>query len=91
MSRIPPNSVAARFNLRYNDQKWVTATLNLIADDPAALRRFMDGDLRLFDFSQFRALGGLRALANFTERETVFEALRQSSVVRQSLQAGEFV
>ena len=82
------DSVAARFNLRYNDQKWVNATLTLIADDPAALRRFMDGDLRLFDSSQFRPLGGLRALANFTERDTVFEALRQSSVVRQSLQAG---
>jgi len=81
------DSIAARFNLRYNDQRWVTATLSLISDDPEARRRFMEGDMRLFDSSQFRPLGGLQALVKFAEREQVFEAVRQSSVVRQSLSA----
>ena len=28
------DSIAARFNLRYNEQKWVDATAQLLADDP---------------------------------------------------------
>jgi len=59
----------------------------LIADDAAALKRFMEGDLRMFDNTQFRPLGGLAALAALDQREAVFEAVRQSSIVRQSLTA----
>ena len=33
------DSIAARFNLRYNEQKWLDATTQLLADDPQALRR----------------------------------------------------
>ncbi len=77
------NSIAARFNLRYNDAKWVAAMLQLIADDPAAFRRFMVDDMTLFASSQFNMLGGLSALAQFTEREAVFAAIRQSTLVRQ--------
>jgi hypothetical protein len=47
------DSVAARFNLRYNEQKWVNATVSLIADDPGALRKFLAGDMTLFTSSQF--------------------------------------
>ncbi len=32
------DSIAARFNLRYNEQKWLDATTQLLADDPQALR-----------------------------------------------------
>jgi hypothetical protein len=78
------DSLAARFNLRYHDQKWVSATVNLIADDPTALKKFMEGDISMFKSSQFNQLGGLSALARFTERDAVFEALRQSTLVRQS-------
>ena len=35
------DSIAARFNLRYNEQKWVDATAQLLAEDSTALRRFM--------------------------------------------------
>ena len=28
------DSIAARFNLRYNEQKWLDATAQLLADDP---------------------------------------------------------
>lgn len=78
------DSIAARFNLRYSEQKWVDATAQLLADDPAALRRFMTGDMTLFTASQFNQLGGIAALARFEGREEVFEALRQSTLVRQS-------
>jgi hypothetical protein len=48
--------VAARFNLRYKEQKWLNATAQLIADDPQALRRFVGGDMRMFASSQFNEL-----------------------------------
>jgi type I restriction enzyme R subunit len=79
------DSIAARFNLRYNDQRWVTATLGLVTENPEDLKRFMQGDMRIFDTGQFRPLGGIAALARFTEREKVFEAIRQSRIVQQSL------
>ena len=81
------DSIAARFNLRYNEQKWLNATAQLIADDSQTLRRFMGGDITIFDASQFNQLGGLAALAQFADREAVFEALRQSTLVRQSMLA----
>jgi len=79
------DSIAARFNLRYNEQKWLNATAQLIADDPQALKRFLDGDVTLFVSNQFNQLGGLAALAKVRERDEVFEALRQSTLVRCSL------
>ena len=82
------DSIAARFNLRYNEQKWVDATAQLLAEDSMALRRFMAGDMTLFTASQFNQLGGVSALARFEGREQVFEALRQSTLVRQSALAG---
>lgn len=81
------DSIAARFNLRYGDQKWLDATTQLVADDPEALRRFMAGDMTLFTASQFNQLGGVTALAEFELRDEVFEALRQSLLVQQSLLA----
>ena len=78
------DSIAARFNLRYNEQKWITATAALIADDREALNKFLEGDVSIFTRSQFTRLGGMQALARLTDREAVLEALRQSSLVRQS-------
>jgi type I restriction enzyme R subunit len=79
------DSIAARFNLRYNEQKWLDATTQLIAEDSTSLRKFMDGDMTIFNASQFNQLGGVAALSRFDARNDVFEALRQSSLVRQSL------
>jgi type I restriction enzyme R subunit len=79
------DSIAARFNLRYNEQKWLDATAQLVADDSRSLKKFMDGDMTIFNANQFRTLGGLDALSRFEARENVFEALRQSSLVRQSI------
>lgn len=81
------DSIAARFNLRYREQKWLDATTQLLAEDPQALKRFVSGDLTIFTASQFNQIGGIAALAQFEGREEVFEALRQSALVRQSLLA----
>jgi hypothetical protein len=78
------DSIAARFNLRYNEQKWLNATAQLIADDPQSLKRFIDGDITVFSSTQFANLGGFEALARFDNRNAVFEDLRQSTMVRQS-------
>lgn len=81
------DSIAARFNLRYHEQKWLDATAQLIAEDSTSLRRFINGDMTIFGASQFNRLGGVTALSRFDAREDVFEALRQSSLVRQSMLA----
>jgi superfamily II DNA or RNA helicase len=78
------DSIAATFNLRYSEQKWLSATAQLIANDTVALRRFQQGDVTVFTGTQFNRLGGLSALAAFASREEVFEALRQSSLLKQS-------
>lgn len=79
------DSIAARFNLRYNEQKWLDATTQLIVENPDALRKFMSGDMTIFTSSQFNQLGGIAALVQFERHKQVFEALRQSTLVRQSL------
>lgn len=77
------DSIAARFNLRYADQKLLRATAELVSEDARAFADFSAGRLsRLFARSQFRTLGGLDALARMPERAAVLEALRQSSLVR---------
>jgi hypothetical protein len=78
------DSIAARFNLRYQEQKWLDATAQLLVDDRGALDKFMIGDITVFNSSQFNRLGGITALSQFGAREEVFEALRQSILVRQS-------
>jgi type I restriction enzyme R subunit len=78
------DSIAARFNLRYHEQKWLDATAQLLADDPQALTKFVAGDMTLFNASQFNRLGGISALSRFEARDEVFEALRQSTLVLQS-------
>lgn len=79
------DTIASQFNLRYNEQKLVSATVNLLADDPESLQKFLQGDMTIFTFSQFTQLGGLPALLAFRERDEVFEAVRQSLLVRQSV------
>lgn len=82
------DSIAARFNLRYNEQKWLDATTQLLADDPHALNKFVAGDMTIFNASQFNRLGGISALSRFEARDEVFDALRQSILVRQSSLVG---
>lgn len=84
------DSISARFNLRYNEQKWVDATTQLLAEDPQSLKRFMEGDMTIFSASQFNQLGGIPQLTRFEQREEVFEALRQSGLVRQTLLAAHY-
>ena len=51
----------------------------------------MSSDMTIFTTSQFNQLGGVTALARFDGREQVFDALRQLTLVRQSLLAAEGV
>ncbi|MBN1579036.1 MAG: DEAD/DEAH box helicase family protein [Chitinispirillaceae bacterium] len=81
------DSISARFDLRYNEQKWVNATAQLLAEDTHALSQFLKGDMTIFTASQFNQLGGITALSRFEHRDEVFEALRQSSLIRQTLLA----
>ncbi len=81
------DSIAARYNLRYNEQKWLDTTAQLIAEDGNSLKRFMAGDMTIFSASQFNPLGGVAALTRFESRGEAFEALRQSNLIRQSLLA----
>jgi type I restriction enzyme, R subunit len=79
------DSIAARFNLRYSETQWLARTARLLADDAKALEKFLAEDYAsVFDTSQFRPLGGLAALARFSDRDAVFEALRESTLVRQT-------
>ena len=80
-------SLAARYNLRWNEQKWLDSTAQLIAENPTALQKFMAGDATIWMASQFNQLGGVAALSQFAERDEVFDALRSSVLVRQSLLA----
>lgn len=82
------DSLAARFNLRYSEQKWLQALTRLVIDDAQARQQFIEDDPAVFSRAQFTQLGGVQALRKFTEREAVFEALRQSVIVRQSLSGG---
>ena len=82
------DSLAARFNLRYSEQKWLQALARLVIDDSEARQQFLEDDLTVFTRAQFTQLGGVQALRKFSDRENVFEALRQSTIIRQSLSGG---
>jgi hypothetical protein len=57
----------------------------LVAEDHTALEDFVEGRYnRLFERSQFRTLGGLTAIASIHERDQLFDALRQSALVKCS-------
>jgi type I restriction enzyme R subunit len=82
------DSLAARFNLRYSEQQWLAALAMMVVDDPDAREKFLQDDPTLFMAGQFTQMGGVSALTRFTERASVFEALRQSSLVRQAVTGG---
>lgn len=81
-------SIAARYNLRYAEQKWLQAIAALISDDPRSFDAFDHEQYsELFNKSLFQRLGGIPALAKFADREQAFEALRQSPLVQATRQA----
>jgi len=82
------DSLAARFNLRYSEQKWLQALARLVVDEPEARQQFLEDDPTIFTRAQFTQLGGVQALRSFSDRDNVFEALRQSSIIQQSLSGG---
>jgi len=81
-------SIAAQYNLRYAEQKWLQATAALVSDDPEALQAFENEEYStLFGRTQFRRIGGTQALLKFADRNKVFATLRQSPLVRATRQA----
>ena len=73
------DSIAARFNLRYSEQKWLNATAELSPTIPQALAEV---PARRHDYFQRQPVQ-LRSAAwrrshNSQQRDAVFEALRQS-------------
>jgi type I restriction enzyme, R subunit len=79
------DSLAARFNLRYSEQKWLQALAKLVVDDPEARQQFLEDNPEIFTRAQFTQLGDVQQLRRFTSREQVFEGLRQSSIISQSI------
>lgn len=78
-------SIAARYNLRFNDQRILNALVELVMDDRTARQLFLEGDLaNIVNRPQFAPLGGLDAIVKFEERDAVFEALRETPIVRQA-------
>lgn len=84
------DSISARFNLRYNEQKWLRATAHLVAEDREALKQFVDEDVTLYNRTQFRTLGGVQALAKLDQRDEVFTALRESPLVKTTVTATKY-
>jgi type I restriction enzyme, R subunit len=79
------SSLAARFGLTFREHKLLSSTVRLITDDGMALNEFLGGHYdRLFERAQFRALGGLQAVTMLKERDALFNALAQSSLVKCS-------
>ena len=78
-------SIAARYNLRFNDQRILNTLAQLVIDDRTACRQFLNRELtQILNRPQFAPLGGLDAMVKFEEREAVFEALREAPIVRQA-------
>jgi len=77
-------SIAARYNLRYQEQRILNALTQLVAEDRVACRQFFESNLReIFERPQFAPLGGVDAIISFESREKVFEALRETPLVQQ--------
>jgi type I restriction enzyme R subunit len=66
------DSIAARFNLRYNEQKWVDATAQLLAEDHGALRRLPSEPAAKFLAGHFER-----------EKETAFAGAKAGGSVLQ--------
>jgi hypothetical protein len=81
-------SIAARYNLRYTEQKLLRATAALVSEDLSSFEAFENEQYsELFSKSLFQRLGGLSAIAKFSDRERVFETLRQSPLFQATRQA----
>lgn len=81
-------SIAARYDLRYTQQKLLQATASLVSDDRDSFDAFESGQYSvLFNRSQFRPLGGVSAFVQWKGFDEAFEALRQSSLIQATRQA----
>jgi len=81
-------SIAARYNLRYTEQRLLRATAALVSDDRASFEAFEQGNYgELFSRSLFRPLGGINAFVQWQGFSEAFDSLRQSSLIQATRQA----
>lgn len=78
-------SLASRYNLRFNDQRILSTLAQLVVEDKNACLEFYESELRgILQRPQFAPLGGLDAFVQFDQRDEVFAALRETPLVRQA-------
>lgn len=81
-------SISARYDLRHSEARILRATAALVSEDRSSFDAFETGQYsELFSKSLFQRLGGLSAIAKFSDRERVFETLRQSPLFQATRQA----
>jgi len=89
LSKDTASSISSMYGLSYEQERWLETTANLIIDDTTALERFLDNDLaNVFQGPQFSQLGGIATLRNFQNRDLVFDSLRNSALIQQTVQSG---
>jgi hypothetical protein len=81
-------SIAARYNLRYTEQKLLRATAALVSEDLRSFEEFDNEQYAdLFNRSMYHRLGGTAAIAKWHDFRQVFESLRQSPLIQATRQA----
>ena len=89
LSKDTASSISSMYGLSYEQERWLETTANLIIDDTNALDSFLDNDLvSVFQGPQFSQLGGIATLRNFQNRDQVFDSLRNSTLVQQTVKSG---
>ena len=89
LSKDTASSISSMYGLSYEQERWLETTANLIIDDTNALDSFLDNDLAsVFQGPQFSQLGGIATLRNFQNRDLVFDSLRNSALIQQTVKSG---
>ena len=85
LSKDTTISLSSMYELSYEERRWIEATTNLIINDPQAMNSFINNEMiDVFSRPQFNQLGGIGALQNFEKRDLVFNALKDTVLVRQA-------
>ena len=90
LSKDTSSSISSMFQLSYEEERLVETTTNLIVDNPKAMESFLNNDfINVFKAPQFTQLGGISTLRKFDKRDLVFDALKDSVLVKQSARGAE--
>lgn len=81
------NSLAAKNNLNYAENKWIAAVTQTIAGNPDDLERFVDEDPYLYERAQFRSLGGINRLQQSPRVLSALDELRNAQAIQKLREA----